>query len=60
VFWIKQEDNSYHKAQIDLSWNHTAKMKDEYRAGIKKLSIEKRLFTRRDKPHEDFRDLLKF
>lgn len=58
IFWIKQENGEFHKAELDLAWNNTKRMLEEYRAGLKKMSIEGKLFTRRDKPGQDFRDLL--
>jgi hypothetical protein len=58
IFWIKQDNGEFHKAVVDLAWYNTDRVLNAYRAGIKRLSVENKLFTRRDKPGQDFRDLL--
>jgi hypothetical protein len=58
TFYIKQENGEFHRAVVQLEELTTKKMLEEYRLGIKKLSEEGRLFSRRDKKGKDFRDLL--
>lgn len=58
TFWIKQDDGTFDMAVVDLKWYPTPDMLAKYREGIKKFSVEGKLFARRDKPGKSFRDLL--
>jgi hypothetical protein len=57
VFWVKMDDGTLEKCVCALAWYPTEEMLTAYRAWIKKMSIEGRLFTRRDKPFQCFRDI---
>lgn len=51
VFWIKQEDGSFHKATIPEVSDQVC---NKYRQGLVKFSQEGRLWTRRDKAFKHF------
>jgi hypothetical protein len=53
VFWIRQDNGEFHKATIPKEGEYIT---NAYRRGIKKFSIEGKLWTRRDKPFKHFWD----
>lgn len=57
IVYVK-EGNEFLKIEIDLAWYPSDRLKNEFRAKITELSAAGKLFRRRDKPFQDFRDLL--
>jgi len=57
TFYVKRDDGKFERAVIDLSYYTTANMLQQFKDWVKTKSKEGKLFTRRDKAFNDFRDL---
>lgn len=58
VYYIEDVNGILHKCVLELAWWPTERMKQEARTTIARYSKEGKLFTRRDKAFQDFRDML--
>lgn len=60
IVYIKQDNGTFEKCEIDLCWYPTHNLMNQFRAEMKRLSLAGRIFSRRDKAFKDFRDVEHF
>jgi hypothetical protein len=57
TFYVKRDNGKFERGVIDLAYYVTPNMLQQFKDWVKTKSKEGKLFTRRDKAFNDFRDL---
>jgi hypothetical protein len=58
IFYVEREDGTFDKCVVDMACYPTEGMKGKFRARLREWSKAGKIFRRRDKAFQDFRDML--